>query len=725
MTSSDEQQRVRVRKRYTLHACVECQRRKRKCTGGDLCRNCRHSGSECVYTALSRSKKQKTAHQSTPNSGSGSWSATDIQPPPDAALPDRPPAQNSNSELASRTHTLEQEYDALKREMAWMREQERDRPTVQSLLPPADTLSVAFSPTAPSPVGSSPNTVFERNIKFVGGTSFFHQIDLLDQSVAREKGEDPMVIIPEEPEAESMDFENLAAPLRRDLEQIVDQTRLENIDRVLQSLDIYFTNLQPHYPCINESHFRAQFAAFLANDTSCMSKNISIQFAALLNYMMAVSRIMYDISTQDDNPLGIKEFYRAEKLLSHATWLEKANIMTIQILLVKSSYCLYMSRLNAAYDTMGTAVRLCFQLGLHNEPSWGAGCSFYDRTYRQRVFWSIYVLNHNVALNAGVPDLIREDDFDVARPRCVDDRMLYPTCPPLPDMHNASLVPYLLEIIKWAQLSSEIWGAMFGVRVTKPASPDFITATDASIVALSRATPPQLLWPPRQNGDTSPAFLVQQSFVLYLRTRALRMLLRRAEMVSLRYEARTAQLCIDIATDVVSAIELSYSSPVPKRTERYAYALHLTGAIVPMICIIVRRDNSEELVGPAIGLFKRAMRVMEAIAVGFAFARRALMQLRRPIRAAMEIVDSRAGPAGDGTGAGLQNTQNTSSAQNVMPTPTSLVQGQLWGGDVPMAAADSAGVDAGVEEWQRPATGELVWDDLDLWNNIIMSTWQS
>ncbi|KAF2496229.1 hypothetical protein BU16DRAFT_370885 [Lophium mytilinum] len=721
MISSDEHP-VRVRQRYTLHACIECQRRKRKCTGGANCRNCRQSRSECVYTPFNRSKKQKTAHLSTPDSTSGNFRTVDPEAHREASLLQRSPDQNDSTDLASRTQTLQQNYETLKRELAQMRNQERGRSVAQQLKPSIETPigPSQFAESANSTTSSSPNNVFEQNTKFACGTSFFHQIDVLDRSVARdlEKGEDPLLLIPEEPGSETIDYENLSVSQKRDLDQIVDQTRLEDVDRIMQSIDVYFANIQPHYPCINEAHFRAQFAAFLANDTDCMSKKVYVQFAVLLNFMIAVSRILYDTCTSDENPPGCKEFHRAEKILSHAPWLEKASIMTIQILLIKSSYCLYISRLDAAYDTMGTAIRLCFQLGLHNEPSWGADCTFYDRTYRQRLFWSLYCLNHNVAQHSGVPNLLRSADFDVAHPACVDDRMLAPNCPSLPSTPRASPIPFLLQIIAWANLSSTIWDAMFGVHATPPVNAAFIAAMDSQILALSHQTPAHLVWPPDAAADTPPPFLVQQSFVLYLRIRALRMLLRRGEMVSLRYEPRTAQLCIGIAAEMVAAVELSYASGGLRRAERYAYALHLTGVLVPVICVIVRRSNGEELVRPAVDLFERAMRIMEAVAGGLGFARRMLMQLRRPIGVAREVVEAWALQQAVVTGDGGQL-----GARNGMETEAGVDHSEVWSHEGGMAMEGARG-EQGVGEW-RPVEGELVWEDLDLWNNIIMSNWQS
>ncbi|KIM94675.1 hypothetical protein OIDMADRAFT_149331 [Oidiodendron maius Zn] len=627
---------------------------------------------------------------------------------------------NINNELTSRTKILEQRYEALTKELTEMRNRERERDAPQ-LLAPALTAevpgpSVSFSPGSTSNVNhdTTRNSVFERNTQFTGGTSFSAQINLLDRSVARDHGESDELMLMLPDTCQGMDYEHLSASMRGEIDQIVEQTRLDDADKILQALDIYFANFNPHYPCINEAHLRTQFAAFLADDSSCMSKTVTIQFAALLNFIMALKSIIYDNCPQDDYVPGWKEFYRAEKLLSHATWIEKANIMTVQMLVVKTSYYLYISKLNAAYDTMGTAVRLCFQLGLHNESSWGEDCNMYDRTYRQRIFWCIYCLNHNVAQNSGVPDLIRESDFDVDRPKCIDDRMLYPNCRQLPEMHKASPVPYLLEIIKWAKLSSEIWDAMFGARVKKPVSQEFIADTDSKIMALSREIPGFLHWPPAsglQSAAETPAFMIQQSLVLYLRIKALRMLLRREEMVSLRYETRTAQLCIEIATDVINAVELAYcSNRATKRSERYAYALHLTGAMVPMICVIVRRSNGEDMMRPAINIFNRSLKIMEAISYGLSFARRTLHQLRRPIRVAREIIDSNWSQYAF---SGLP-----SPPQTLMSNPTNLAQNQMWNHDM---SNFGSGVILG-EETERPED-MMIWEDLDLWNN--MNNWQS
>jgi len=66
---------------------------------------------------------------------------------------------------------------------------------------------------------------------------------------------------------------------------------------------------------------------------------------------------------------GWDDFCRAENILSHLTWLGNGNILTIQCLLIKARYLLYIEKADCAYDTMSRAVSLCFKLGLHDQPS--------------------------------------------------------------------------------------------------------------------------------------------------------------------------------------------------------------------------------------------------------------------------------------------------------------------------------------------------------------------
>jgi hypothetical protein len=426
------------------------------------------------------------------------------------------------------------------------------------------------------------------------------------------------------------------------IDQVVQQTRLDDADKTLHYFDLHFEYINPYYPCNNEAYLRTQFAAFLANDDyGFMSQDTASQFATLLNLLVANVRILHDPCNPGDPVPGWKEFCRAERLLSHSAWLEKANLTTIQILLLKASYYRHISKHNAAYNTIGTSIRLCLQLGLHNEPSWGSDIGFYERAYRQRIFWSAYCLNHILSQNSGVPELLHETDYQVEYPKCVDDKMLYPNCPPLQEVPKRSPIPFLIEVIKWTKLCSTIWDVMFGVKAKSRVSQNFISTTDQKILEWAKEVPDFLKWPCTSESsasETIPTFVRQQGFVLYLRIRAVRLLLRCEDMMTLRCEIPVMQESIAIATEIMNAVETAYSSGMLGTNSRPTFVLHLTRVMINMICVVLHQESDSSLVQRAVNLLDRSHGIIEAISRDYALARRTLHQLRRPIRAARYVI---------------------------------------------------------------------------------------
>lgn len=722
---------ARVRNKYTPRACNECQRRKRRCSGEKQCRNCRHWGTECVFSELRGSRHWRTSALLAPDVAATDWATTGNQTNPQATLSTAPSNNKGPEERDANVQRLEE--DGINSRL----EPERLATTPQG---DQQTLAQILSPTAPcsgdnhghTPFSiidteplSPPESVFERNTIFMTGTAFFQQIDLLDRLVTRAQGTDAAKVGVVTNSTSAQD--NIVADIYRDIDQTVEQARAKDATKIHKALNIFFTNVHPHYPCMNETHLWAQYSAFIANDSNCLTKYGSVQLAALLDFIMAVASILSDTSTQDECLPGWKEFCRGERLLSHAMWLEKANIVTVQTLLVKTLYFTYATLLNSAYDTIGTAVRLCFQLGLHNEPSWGIDCKFYDRTYRQRVFWSVFCLNHNVAQTRGVPELLRESDLNVGLPKCVDDRMLYPDCLTLPETPATSTVPYLLQTITLTRLSSEVWEAMFGARAKKPVDQEFVIAMDNKIIEFSQEIPPFLRWPANSRSqkvyEGAPFFLQQQGLVLHLRILYLRMLLQRDEMISLTYGKKAAQLCIEVASEVVAAVEAAYTSQRSNHCARHAYLHHLTGAIVPMICIIVRQNNGEDVIQPAINLLNKSLKIIESFSQRSFLAGRILHQLQRPIKAAQDAIELRR-PQNTRSGAAADAIPSSGIATNPLTSfigPTQHAAGRSgnvnseW--DLPLPSVYQ---DPFQDPLQKPPDVSYLLEDtgIDLWNNL-------
>ncbi|KIW81684.1 hypothetical protein Z517_04710 [Fonsecaea pedrosoi CBS 271.37] len=679
---SNEQQPSKPKRKYSPQACVECQRRKRKCSGGRFCDSCRFSDLECVYSQ-SRSSKRRALLQQSPvhgieTSSNESRSAPNRSAGENMTLPTWPavsPLFHDDSTL----HKLRQDFEGLRNEVARLRSQPQSTSNRVPLSPTAPATDTALSsaeslladkapivveipttiplvstPCPPQSTASDRHTdtrradILQKSIStdIGAGTSFFRQLDLLDNSV---NGSDvPHEEAPSssanETEGQDADPEVLSSGLWREAERVVEETRAQDFDNICRSVDIFFRHLRPHWPFINEANFRTRLAALWANDNVHLKGTMMVNFAALLNFVVAATQLLYDSSERTTDVPGWTYFFRGDRLLTYATWLEKSNTTTLQILLVKILYCFFAGHFDAAYASVGVAGQLCVQLGLHNEPSWGPHCTFYARAYRQRLFWSLVCLSPIISQHAGCPDPLRDLDIQVEYPLCVDDRMLYPDCLPLQELPRASPVPYLLEVIKWARLSSEAWDTVLGPGAKTPFDAQAITSIDNKVKALSAEAPQFLQWTwitTSQDKDHIPSFRWHQALIMYLRERSLRILLRRNDMLNGRFDAHTAQTCIEIAVDVVSALELSLNSSFSKRTAPYTSVLHLTGAIVPMICIIIRPDIDEALARPAIDVFKRSLSIIREYAPAQSFARLTLKHLNRPIRAASQTIRSR------------------------------------------------------------------------------------
>lgn len=677
-TNCDQQPTLgKVRRKYTPQACIECQRRKRKCSGGRNCEGCRFSATECVY-GRSRTSRRREYHQP---------SSTNRSSPPQALNIGHVQAMASLSPSTEDLHNdsairaLQQGFQTLRDEVARLKSTPQDSPntTTAPMQSPELIANMALSacptmtdvqstapvepPIVPSSSHLPPEQVLppratakdvemgclqnnkspEQHVGITPDSSFLRQFELLDRSInCREgRGDAFAPLSTEEPPGPDKDTELLASSLWQEADQMVEQMRAQDLDSMCRNVDIFFGHLHPHWPFINEINFRSQLAACWAKDTTFLKRTLMPKFAALLNFVAAAVQVLYPTSDKTTEVPGWNEFFRGEKLLTYTTWLEESNIMTVQILLVKTLYCYFAGHFDAAYDTVSIAVRLCFQLGLHDEPSWGPQCTFYERTYRQRVFWSLFCLSLLISHHAGVPDLMHKSSFDVEYPKQVDDRMLYPQCLPLQELPMASPVPHLLEVIKWARLSSEMWDMMFGVRAKNPLDPEIVMAMDEKVKTLSTQTPSFLQWTTVTTEDSDNymlSFRWQQALVLYLRERSLRMFLRRYDMLSMRFDTQTAQTCIEIADEVIGAMELSRVSHFAQRTALYTLVLHLTGVIVPMICIIVRPGIDEGFIQGAIHAFNRSLRILKEYAPVQSFARRTLRQLDRPIRIASKTI---------------------------------------------------------------------------------------
>lgn len=358
----------------------------------------------------------------------------------------------------------------------------------------------------------------EWNDAIHGRTSLLDAIDTLTRTVTREAE-----ALPDSREESSAPYPTTWQSFPRgegkDIRTITRETRLDNEANLRKSVDTYFSHMSPLYPFLNEASFRADFEAFIADDSDDKKTADGYQFVALVNLVHATTLVLNSDCPDSKRVPGWEEYCRAESILNHVVWMGNGNLLTVSVLLTKTLYLLYIEKGDSAYDTMGRVVRLCFQLGFHNQSAW-KDCSPFDVVMRQRIFRTVIYLERSLSFNCGAPFLVRESDYKVDMPKYYDDRCMFPGQSLPAECPELSYGPYLESASRYCRLSSEIWDGIFSVNAKEKDSREFTVSMDARILYVGAQLPAHLQWDrsvEQCNVDLGrPHWVARQRFTLYL-----------------------------------------------------------------------------------------------------------------------------------------------------------------------------------------------------------------
>ncbi|PGH08299.1 hypothetical protein AJ80_07895 [Polytolypa hystricis UAMH7299] len=663
------------RGKYNPRACLECQRRKVKCTGDqtDQCRPCSATGSKCIFDHDRRRKRKQRPppiareestrlaqiHQngaSLPSSQDSIFSRNPHgspqggSPPTStasaaaaASLVDLSSSSNNNNDIIARLARIE---DALSRKEAWNSNEDMDvdrRSFVQSVSPSsprAANASVSDNQATLFP----PQQGHHSDQVLRGSTSSYNPIAVLDGLVGREDaGKD--VARESLPHCPFINCNSFPECCSSDLTAWLARTRAHDVDSMRSTLKRYFLYINPHYPCLNEHRFFDDFQNYISNKHAKSHRSLeAAQFFSLVNLLIALMKILEEYCTDQTMIPGWQEFSRANHLLSHITWLGRGDISTVQSLIIKSLYLLYVEEYNAAYDAIGHTVRLCFQNSLHRQSVW-VGCTSFDIHMRQRIFWSIYCLDRTVAQVSGMPYMLRDSECRVDLPAAVDDLHVGHIEELPQETPDASAMPYQHAIVQWGKLSAEVWDVMCGIDATSSISEEFIVTMDARILLLKRNLPAHLQWTPdfvvTANDGRAPPYIVRQASILHLRINHLQLLLRRQELLSFDYSETLAKTCVAIAADSIDALSVTHFSPTHLELERYSAITYITGAIIPIACVILKNGVADAIRDVAVQAFERAMNIFRDIAPGLSLARTTMKHMGRVIATVEKTIQRR------------------------------------------------------------------------------------
>lgn len=486
---------------YVSRACLNCQKRKVKCSGEQTCEQCVLVQLECAYS--DGRKRRKTTN-------------APAAPPADA--------RSETSAATSGGHGPPQLPDFVQQAMARIATLERDRDSLRDRL-------IAQGGGHPSNQYASPQSCVSGpklpdKTTFHGATSILESIEAVGRTLAHESEsqQHSRAQTPLPSGYEHIAWRSLPRGSGTDIDALERETRAGDTSALRHSLDVFFRLLNPHYPCFNENQVRSHVEKFLANDaSSSLSDADRHQVVALINLIQAEVKILSEDWPNSSTAPAWEEFCHAESIIDRLTWLGNGNLLTVQCLILKARCLFYLENGEAACETMAKVVRLCFHLGLHDQSSWGDTNPF-DVVMRQRVIWTVYYLERHLTFNVGVPYLLRDSDMNVGLPGNYDDTLMFPDLA-LPEQlpENAverSFSTYLSLAVRWGKLSAEIWDSVFAVTAQKPTSEEFVASMDARIGYLTSQFPPFLQWERVAQaaiGDPSlPPYVRRQATILRL-----------------------------------------------------------------------------------------------------------------------------------------------------------------------------------------------------------------
>ncbi|KAF2807442.1 uncharacterized protein BDZ99DRAFT_573269 [Mytilinidion resinicola] len=574
-------------------------------------------------------------------------------------------------EMGERLNAVEREQNILKRKVFASSQASQNTPAT------TDNGATILSPTGESESGNTLDPSHETELH----TSLSQTIDALDGTLQTKPpaGRSPGTKVnrrQSENHVSLGDIDVVSPSSRTNVTSPDTNARISNVASLRRAFDLWFTNINPNLPFINENQFRLQFENHLVtggNEGDPRSKDL---FVVLANLIYAESMLLSEHSPAESAIPGWPEFCYADRILSRVSWLSRGNMQIIQCLMIKARYLSTIQRIRSAYDTMCKAVQICFYTGLHNEPRW-SNITPFEKTMRQRIFWSLFYMDRGIALGANMPYLLRESDFNVEFPARVGDRYLYPNRPLPEESPTFSFIPYLESCMKWSQLCSTIWDAMFTPNSPKPASEELITSLDTEILYSICSLPQIMQWDPSalQPGRRSdiPRYIKRHMCLSHLHTNHLRLVMRHRALVTLTCSRKMAEESIWIAASTTDAVDAYRSSNQHAHMFRFSAAMFLTAAIIPLICVIVQENkpasctangststtttnknsgvsnnssaqSAQNQISPtardeAIRAFGKALSILREISPGFGIAALMLHRLDAAIQVASSVIE--------------------------------------------------------------------------------------
>ncbi|TVY47622.1 Terreic acid cluster-specific transcription factor [Lachnellula occidentalis] len=594
------------RNKYITRACQDCQRRKVKCSGEDVCAHCRARRVQCEYLPKSDHEGKRTRLQGSYNSNEGRES---VEPEPDDERYDNgAPTTNANLSIEERIALLQEEVKRVAKRSTSMLPQEGKPPIQRRRLTISSSVQYAID---------FPRGLTEETDTFNLNLSRCRNISLSSQLLA---------------------LHELSSPSEEDPHPNFANGRVFTIElpkpsRLRHLVTVYFGEMGSFFPVLDQDDTQKRvFQALDDLDYSEYETIIDVDaqnhaIVALLCNMLAIGESMDSTSSdKEDSRPGWPTYVRGRKLLQQCSSSNQIDLDLIRYHTLGALYMLNCDLLQSASQAISIAVQMSMFARLNDQGSWGK-CTILEKEFRQKLWWTIYYLDRRITQRLGTPYLIRDaevavEDFETQGNSTAEEFNQDPMTVPV--------TIYYQVLINFSRLWGRIWDTFFAATAQKSGNLEEIEITDTRILYLRKTLSQHLAWDSDRvsiyvsKGEKEPQ--IRQRLTIFIRINLLRMIIRQNPLLSHSCNEEGKSFCALLAKDTIEAIS-AFANVCPQiRASGYFLSTALVECIYHLVFIIKSNHTQIQYVD-AIESFRCAYQLLTDYSGIWTTANRALQAL--------------------------------------------------------------------------------------------------
>jgi hypothetical protein len=174
------------------------------------------------------------------------------------------------------------------------------------------------------------------------------------------------------------DEDNFTLPLRRNADDY---------------LDCFWSFVHPLFPVLHTPSFTTRYESLWKSQSSADESGECVTFTPTLNLVFALGCQFSDLVPAERKAKVAAAFYGKSRSLLLYDILGSTEVTVVQWLLLSAVYLQSTSLATNCWTSVGLAVRLAQNLGLHLEPASNATECQMDREMRRRVWHTCVVLD--------------------------------------------------------------------------------------------------------------------------------------------------------------------------------------------------------------------------------------------------------------------------------------------------------------------------------------------